>query len=107
MRILQLGKWYPPRRGGMETVLAELSRGLSDRGHALRVRVAGDGLRGQVERDGEYVGKDFAKEARAIHDGEKPERQIYGEAKLEDAKKLVEDGIPVAPLPFTPKAKLS
>ena len=64
-------------------------------------------MRAQVERDGEYVGKDFAKEARAIHDGEKPERQIYGEAKLEDAKKLVEDGIPVAPLPFTPKAKLS
>lgn len=64
-------------------------------------------MRAQVERDGEYVGQNFAKEARAIHDGEKPERQIYGEAKLEDAKKLVEDGIPVAPLPFTPKAKLS
>ncbi|RZV98759.1 MAG: DUF1178 family protein, partial [Rhodobacteraceae bacterium] len=36
---------------------------------------------------------------------DQPERAIYGEAKPEDAKKLIEDGIPVAPLPFTPRAK--
>ena len=47
----------------------------------------------------------FADEARKMHDGDAPERAIYGEAKLDDAKKLIEDGVPVAPLPFMPKRK--
>lgn len=57
-------------------------------------------LKKKVEDNSDYVGMNFAKEARAIHDGEKPERAIYGEAKIEDAKALIEDGVPVAPLPF-------
>lgn len=60
-------------------------------------------LRKEVETKSEYVGKGFAKEARAMHDGEAPVRSIYGEAKLEDAKALIEDGVPVVPLPFGPK----
>ena len=35
-----------------------------------------------------------------MHDGDAPERPIYGEAKIEEAKALIEDGVPVAPLPF-------
>ncbi|MBT8409857.1 MAG: DUF1178 family protein, partial [Alphaproteobacteria bacterium] len=62
-------------------------------------------LRAHVEQNADYVGLGFATEARAMHDGDQPERAIYGEAKPEDAKKLIEDGIPVAPLPFTPRAK--
>ncbi|MGR3714770.1 MAG: DUF1178 family protein [Shimia sp.] len=57
-------------------------------------------LRKQIEENSDYVGKDFASQARAMHDGSAPERAIYGEAKLEDAKALIEDGVPVAPLPF-------
>lgn len=61
-------------------------------------------MRAHLEANSEDVGKNFAKEARAIHNGEAPERSIHGEAQLQDAKKLVEDGIPVAPLPFvTPR----
>lgn len=60
-------------------------------------------LRDKVEANSEHVGKDFAKEARAMHEGKAPERSIYGEAKLEEARSLVEDGIPVVPLPFSPK----
>jgi len=45
------------------------------------------------------------KEARKIHNGEAPERAIRGEAKLQDAKALIEDGVPVTPLPFMPKGK--
>lgn len=45
------------------------------------------------------------KEARAIHEGTAPSRAIHGEAKLADAKKLLEEGVPVAPLPFTPQRK--
>jgi hypothetical protein len=49
------------------------------------------------------VGRGFAAEARKIHEGQAPERNIWGEAKPEEAKALIEDGIPVAPLPFIPK----
>lgn len=60
-------------------------------------------LRAQIEANSEYVGLNFAAEARAMHEGKIDERAIYGEAKPEEAKALLEDGIPVAPLPFMPK----
>ena len=59
-------------------------------------------LRRKVEENSEYVGLSFAAEARAIHDGDAPARAIYGEAHRDDARRLIEDGIPVAPLPFLP-----
>jgi hypothetical protein len=62
-------------------------------------------LREKVEQGSEYVGMNFAAEARAIHDGDAPERSIYGEAKPEEARALIEDGVPVAPLPFMPTRK--
>jgi hypothetical protein len=62
-------------------------------------------LRRKVESSSEYVGSKFAREARAMHDGLVPERPIYGEAKPHEAKKLIEDGIPVLPLPFMPTKK--
>ena len=42
-----------------------------------------------------------------MHAGEAPERPIHGEAKLEDARKMMEDGLPVAPLPFLPARKVN
>lgn len=62
-------------------------------------------LRRQVEANSDYVGMNFVAEARAMHEGSAPERSIYGEAKPEEARKLLEDGIPVAPLPFLPARK--
>ena len=62
-------------------------------------------MRTQVEENSEYVGTNFATEARSMHLGDAPERAIFGEAKPEEAKSLIEDGIPVAPLPFVPKRK--
>ncbi len=62
-------------------------------------------LRRRIEEGTEYVGMNFAAEARAIHAGEAPERPIWGEARGEEARKLIEDGIPVAPLPFLPRPK--
>jgi hypothetical protein len=58
-------------------------------------------LRAYVEKHSEDVGREFAREARAIHAGEAPERPIHGEAKPSEARALMEDGVPVAPLPFT------
>ncbi|MHC0053285.1 DUF1178 family protein [Actibacterium sp. D379-3] len=62
-------------------------------------------LKRKIEANSDYVGRDFAKEARRIHDGDAPARAIYGEAKLDEARKLIEDGVPVAPLPFMPGRK--
>jgi hypothetical protein len=62
-------------------------------------------MRKQVEENSDYVGLNFAAEARQMHDGTLPSRPIYGEAKPEEARQLIEDGVPVAPLPFMPKRK--
>lgn len=62
-------------------------------------------LRREVEANSDYVGGKFAQEARAMYLGTAPERAIYGEANLAEAKALIEDGVPVAPLPFLPNRK--
>ncbi len=62
-------------------------------------------LREKIESSSEYVGMSFAEEARAIHEGSAPERAIHGEAKPAEARRLIEDGVPVAPLPFLPARK--
>lgn len=62
-------------------------------------------LKARIEAESDYVGTGFVKEARAIHDGEAPRRPIHGEARPAEAIRLIEDGIPVAPLPFIPTRK--
>jgi len=57
-------------------------------------------LRRRIEAGSEDVGRNFVREARAIHSGEAPERPIRGEARVDEARKLLEDGVPVMPLPF-------
>ena len=59
-------------------------------------------LRREVEDNSDYVGLSFVSEARAIHAGDAPDRAIYGEARLDDARSLLAEGIRVAPLPFMP-----
>ena len=63
-------------------------------------------VRKHVENNFDYVGDKFADEARAIHYGEKEEREIYGETSIDDAVELIEEGITVEPLPgINPKLK--
>jgi hypothetical protein len=69
------------------------------------VEAAFAALRRQIEANSDYVGLNFAAEARRIHAGEAPERSIYGEARADEARALIEDGVPVAPLPFVPGRK--
>ncbi len=47
-----------------------------------------------------WVGKDFAEQSRAMHYGERDHATIHGQATPDEAKTLVEEGVPVAPLPF-------
>jgi hypothetical protein len=48
----------------------------------------------------DFVGDRFPNEARAIHLGEAQARAIHGRASPADARRLADEGIPVAPLPF-------
>lgn len=64
------------------------------------LREAVETLRQQVEATCEDVGPRFAEEARMMHYGEAEVRPIYGEASLQDARDLTEEGIAVAPLPW-------
>lgn len=47
-----------------------------------------------------WVGKDFAETSRAMHYGEQDQEAIHGEASMEEAQRLIEEGIEVSPLPF-------
>ena len=60
-------------------------------------------LHDKVTANAENVGPRFAQEARSMHYGEKKSRCIYGEATKDDVKGLVEEGVPIAPLPPRPE----
>ena len=62
-------------------------------------------LRRRVEAHSTYVGRDFAAQARAMHEGSSERRTIHGEAAPAEARKLIEEGVPIAPLPFAPRSK--
>lgn len=62
-------------------------------------------LKAHVEKNSDYVGDSFVAEARAMHEGDKPQRAIHGEAKIDEARKLIEEGVPALPLPFIPRQK--
>lgn len=60
-------------------------------------------LRAEVEKNAEYVGPRFASEARKMHYEEVEKRGIYGEATLDEARELKEEGIEFYPLPRLPE----
>jgi len=92
----------PNVRSGRETQvsLAEAKKPAKDDKQAMLAR-----LKAEIEANSEYVGMNFATEARAIHEGDAPERSIHGEARPRDAKTLIEEGLPVVPLPFVSSRK--
>jgi hypothetical protein len=59
-------------------------------------------LRAEVEKRCDYVGPDFAEEARRIHRGESDRTGIYGEATSEQTEALADEGIDVAKIPWVP-----
>jgi hypothetical protein len=80
------------------------ARGAAGGGHAMMMEAMGK-IRRHVEDNFDYVGDRFAAEARAIHAGTSEDRGIYGEATAGEVKSLVEDGVPVAPMPAEPPKK--
>ncbi len=69
-----------------------------------QVRAVLQRVRAEVERSSDYVGPEFAEEARRIHRGESEKRSIYGESTPEQAESLAEEGIEVARIPWVPRA---
>ncbi|UUX51418.1 DUF1178 family protein [Nisaea acidiphila] len=61
-------------------------------------------LRKEVESKFDYVGKEFAEEARKIHYGETDPHGIYGETSSDEAQALMEEGIEFTPIPWVPKS---
>ena len=59
-------------------------------------------VREHVLQTSENVGPQFVEEARRMHYEETEVRSIHGQASLEDAKALSEEGIDVFPLPVLP-----
>ncbi len=91
---------------------ARISKGAAARGdrqraemaEATALRQAVSELHARVAESCDNVGPRFAEEARKIHYGETEARGIYGEASLKEAGELVEEGVPVLPLPSLPES---
>lgn len=73
---------------------------MDDRARQLRAMMRE--VHRRVTETADHVGRAFAAEARAIHEGEAPARSIYGEASRDEVAALLEDGIPLLPLPVLP-----
>lgn len=54
----------------------------------------------EMLKNSAWVGDKFTDTARAIHAGEMEPKLVHGSATLEQAKQLVDEGVPVAPLPL-------
>jgi hypothetical protein len=61
-------------------------------------------LRAEVEKNCDYVGSDFAEEARRMHSGESEQRGIYGEASDAEAEALRDEGIEIGRIPWVPRS---
>lgn len=75
------------------------SRSKEARSEARQLAEIASQVRAHIRKNFDYVGSDFASEARQMHAGDKPERLIYGETTPEESRQLIEDGVPVSPLP--------
>ena len=86
----------PPAQAQSQTKVALLDR------HDLKSRAMINAFRKRLFEQSDDVGTRFAEEAHKIHEGLVPERPIHGQASLGDARALIEEGVPVLPVPPSP-----
>ena len=60
-------------------------------------------LRKYIEKNFEYVGKDFSKKVREIYYDKKNNKTIYGSTTLKERKELSEEGIDLLSIPWINK----
>ena len=92
-----------PKKGnqlpvGKQAEVAPVATGLPPEALAVMEKLAK--LQAEALKQSRWVGGDFAEETRAIHYGEREAEPIHGQATLDEAKELLEEGIAVMPLPF-------
>lgn len=102
------------RKAVMAPSVARRDRGAAEAGEARpaavalldekqsRLRALLREARREMIASSEDVGDRFVEEARAIHEGLAPAKAIRGEAKPEEARALIEDGVPILPIPTLP-----
>jgi hypothetical protein len=86
----------PPAQTQSQTKVALLDR------HDRKSRAMIEAFRRRIFAEADDVGTRFAEEARKIHNGLVPERPIHGQASIGDARALIEEGVPVLPVPPSP-----
>lgn len=66
-------------------------------------------LQAEMLKNSRWVGDQFTETARAMHSGDMEPEQVHGNATLQQARSLVDDGISVAPLPLpvTPPSQVN
>jgi hypothetical protein len=57
-------------------------------------------LQSKMLSNSEWVGDALPEQARAMHLGEIEARQVHGNATAEETKSLIEEGVPIVPLPL-------
>ena len=68
---------------------------------AAKVHAMLNQLKTEIEKNCDYVGPQFAEEARKIHYKESEQRNIYGEATDQEAEALQEEGIEFSRIPWS------
>lgn len=95
-----------PLCGGSEVAKAPMAPAIgkrrTDTTNPVAMRAALRALSRHVREHAEDVGRRFPEEARRIHDGSSDERPIWGQATVDEAKELKDEGIEVHPLPDLP-----
>lgn len=93
-----------PAISGTKAQKAAEAPGATPQMQQMMMQAMGE-VRRHVEDNFDYMGDQFASEARAIHEGRSEERGIYGEASAREVAALREDGVQVAPLPPAPQPR--
>ena len=89
--------------GPTETGPAETETAKAETAKAAEAMRALRGLRRKVEDNFDYVGPQFAEEARKIHYGESDAHNIYGETSDQEAKELRDEGVAFTRIPWAPR----
>jgi len=93
-----------PAIGRREAATAPAETQKATAGLPDQIRAVLQRIRAEVERTSDYVGPEFAEEARRIHRGESEQRSIYGESSPAEAEALADDGIEFARIPWVEQA---
>jgi len=81
------------------------ARSQSEKEYTHRAMKALTNVQMFLDQHCDHVGDGFAEEARKIHHGDVEKRNIWGEATLEDAAELREEGVEFGQIPFPARRK--